>query len=94
MKAPSSVLETYSLRAYPNPFNAVTTLDIEVVVPGEYDVLLYDVTGRETARVFSGRIERSTRVALNASEYASGVYFVKLARGSQMFAVEKVLLVK
>jgi len=91
---PPSIAETYSLRAYPNPFNAVTMLEIEVVIPGEYDVILYDVTGRETARVFSGRIERSARVALNASEYASGVYFVKLARGNELFAVEKVLFVK
>ncbi|MBK6766577.1 MAG: T9SS type A sorting domain-containing protein [bacterium] len=94
VETPPSMLANYSLHAYPNPFNAVTTLEIDVVVPGEYDVLLYDVTGREAARVFSGRIERSARVALNASEYASGVYFVKLARGSQMFAVEKLMLVK
>lgn len=94
IKTPPSIVASYSLRAYPNPFNAVTMLEIEVVIPAEYDVILYDVTGRETARVFEGHIERSARVALNASKYASGVYFVKLARGSEMFAMEKVLLVK
>jgi len=94
VETPPSIASLYSLRAYPNPFNAVTMLDIEVQVPGDYDLILYDVTGRETARVFSGRIERSARVALNASDFASGVYFVKLSSGNKMFAVEKVLLVK
>jgi len=84
----------FTLSAYPNPFNAVTTLMIEVARAGEYEVLLYDVTGRVTANVFSGRIESSQRVVVDAAGLASGVYFAQLRGADGVLAVGKVLSIR
>lgn len=84
----------YQLYVYPNPFNAVTTLEIEVVRTGDYEVVMYDVTGREAARVFRGRIDGRMTVAVDASNFASGVYFAKLSGDEGILVTEKLLLLK
>ncbi|NUO17934.1 T9SS type A sorting domain-containing protein [bacterium] len=86
--------DKFTLSAYPNPFNAVTTLVIEVARAGEYEVLLYDVTGRVAANVFRGKIENRASVSVDASELASGVYFAQLRRADGVLAVGKVLLIR
>lgn len=92
---PHSLLPSeYSLSVYPNPFNAVTTLVIEVLRAGEYEVLLYDVTGRVAANVFRGKIENRASVSVDASELASGVYFAQLRGAEGVLEVGKVLLIR
>lgn len=86
--------EQYSIRAFPNPFNAVTALEIEVARAGEYEVVLYDVTGRVAANVFRGRIEHSQRLSVDAAGLSSGVYFARLSGSEGALAVGKVLLLK
>ncbi|NUO18869.1 T9SS type A sorting domain-containing protein [bacterium] len=86
--------EQFSIRAFPNPFNAVTTLEIEVARAGEYEVVLYDVTGRVAANVFRGRIEHSQRLSVDAAGLSSGVYFARLSGSEGALAVGKVLLLK
>jgi len=84
----------FKIVAYPNPFNAVTTLVIEVARAGEYKVVLYDVTGRVAANLFYGIIESSQRVSVDAAGLASGVYFTQLRGGDGVLAVGKVLLIR
>lgn len=84
----------YSLSIFPNPFNAVTTLMIEVARAGEYEVLLYDVTGRIAANLFSGRIATSQQVSVDAAGLASGVYFAQLRGADVVLAVGKLLLIR
>jgi len=92
---PASLLANkFSLTAYPNPFNAVTELEIEVARAGEYEVELYDVTGRLVATLYAGRIERSRMVRVDASPFASGVYFARLTGNSGAKATAKMLLLK
>ncbi|NUO20180.1 T9SS type A sorting domain-containing protein [bacterium] len=84
----------YSLSAYPNPFNATTTLSIQVSRPGVYDLILYDVTGRETAKLFNGRIVAAHDVQINADKFATGIYFARLVGEERELAVVKLVLLK
>lgn len=84
----------YSLAAFPNPFNATTILSVEVARAGNYDIVLYDVTGREVTTLYSGRIESSQNVQVNAERIASGVYFAELRSMDNVFTATKLLLLK
>ncbi|NUO18867.1 T9SS type A sorting domain-containing protein [bacterium] len=88
------VPEQFSIRAFPNPFNALTTLEIEVARAGEYEVVLYDVTGRIAANVFRGRIEHSQRLSVDAAGLASGVYFAQLTGQGDASALTKLLYLR
>ncbi len=83
-----------TLSAWPNPFNP--TLRMQVALPERGDVALtvYDVLGREVA---TWRPQALTpglhRFTWDASQYASGTYFVQL-RTDAGTRVSKVLLLK
>lgn len=85
---------SYTLSVYPNPFNATVTLSIAVSRAAVYSVRLYDVTGREAARVFEGRIEGRSDVRFGADQLASGVYFAQLSSEGKALATAKMLLLK
>jgi len=86
--------QTFRLSVSPNPFNAATTLGIEVPQVGEYVVKLYDVTGRLVKTVFAGRIERNGEVRVAAGDLPSGVYFAQLRSERNALTVVKLLLLK
>jgi len=85
---------SFALYVYPNPFNATTSLKIEVSRAGFYDILLFDVTGRQVAKLFSGRIDSQQTIAVNAEQFSSGVYFAQLRSGESSLAATKLLLLK
>jgi hypothetical protein len=84
----------FSLSAYPNPFNATTTLQIEVARAGEYEVVLFDLLGRKVAELFKGRIETARSLNLKAESLASGLYFARLSGKQRALATKKLLLLK
>lgn len=75
---------------YPNPFNSVVTIRFKVIKPNSLLQIL-DINGRliESNQFDEGRHE----VQWNASEYASGIYFVSLSNGSRK-QFKKMTLVK
>ncbi len=91
---PSLHPEQFALSAYPNPFNPSALLTIDVAAPGEYDVILFDVTGREAARVFSGRIDTQWSIRIGGESLASGVYFAQLRDARRSYVATKLLLLK
>jgi hypothetical protein len=80
--------------AYPNPFNATTTLRYTLTRPGRVRLAAYDLLGREV-RVIEHRARGAGEHAasFDATGLASGVYLVELVAGRER-AVRKVLLVK
>jgi hypothetical protein len=65
--------------AYPNPFNPTTTIDFTLAVTGETSLVVFDLAGREVARLAGGVMSAGTHsVVFDASELASGVYFYTL----------------
>ncbi len=84
----------FALSAYPNPFNASTTLALDLPLTGPVTVTLVDALGRQ-AQTFdfptltAGRHE----LRVDGTPLASGVYFVRVTAGS-FSATRKLVLLK
>jgi hypothetical protein len=80
--------------AYPNPFNPTTTIGFALPEASEVRLVVYDVLGREVARLVDGRVEAGRhRMRFEAGSLPSGTYLYRLEAGS-FVAVGQVLLVK
>ena len=82
------------MNLYPNPFNPSTVLSFELRAASFVKLAVYDIQGREVARLAdgwhpAGIYERTW----NASEMSSGVYFARL-NANGVSQVRKLLLVK
>jgi extracellular elastinolytic metalloproteinase len=65
--------------AYPNPFDATTTLRYDVAATGTVRVAVYDLLGREVAVLADGAHEAgSYAVALDGRTLPAGVYLVRM----------------
>lgn len=82
------------LMNYPNPFNLSTT--IKYYLPTEDDVVLsvYDLSGRQVERLFTGRQKAGEYHYLwSGGRLPSGVYFISLDTGGQR-VIQKCLLME
>ena len=79
---------------YPNPFNPTTTIDYTLPEQSMVTITIYDAIGDEIDQIFSGeKAAGSYSVQWNAANYASGIYFYKLA-ANNFVQVKKMLLLK
>lgn len=79
---------------YPNPFNPSTVIDFRLSVSGEASVRVYDLLGREVARLVSGRMSAGQHsVTFDAAGLSSGMYLVVL-ESEGMRDLRKVTLLK
>ena len=87
--------ETFSLaKAYPNPFNPVTTLNYTLPVESKVLVAVYDLSGREVARLIEdSRHPGHHQLTWDAAEYSSGIYLLYLQAG-EFQATQKLVLMK
>ncbi|MFA6439460.1 MAG: T9SS type A sorting domain-containing protein, partial [Bacteriovoracaceae bacterium] len=79
---------------YPNPFNPTTTIRFNV--PNQSNVVLtvYDVIGREVARLADGIHQAGVyAVQFDATSMSSGVYYYKLTAGT-FSDIKKMLILK
>lgn len=79
---------------YPNPFNPVTTLRFGVADVGKVKLSVYDVAGREVARL----VDRTMRpgrynLTFDATSLPAGLYLTRLESG-KLTATQKMALVK
>lgn len=80
--------------AYPNPFNATAQIGFDLAKSGWVTLELFDVTGRRVASLVDEmRAAGSYRVSVDASGWASGIYFAALRAGGD-YAVQKMVLLK
>ena len=89
------VPESFSLdRAYPNPFNPVTTINFALPIKTKVILEVYDINGR-TTKVLTDNILDSGyhSVVWNASNNSSGIYFIRMQSG-EFKSVQKLMLVK
>jgi subtilisin family serine protease len=91
----STVPESFSLgKAYPNPFNPVTTIPFNLSQSGQTSLKIYSLNGQEVATVISGNLSAGQySVTFDASKLASGVYLYKLET-SGFTATNKIVLMK
>jgi hypothetical protein len=72
------IVSDYQLfQNFPNPFNPGTTISYSVPIPSE--IALYDIIGNEIVKLYEGMQQEGVhQIVLNASNLASGVYFVSM----------------
>ncbi|MDK9701434.1 MAG: T9SS type A sorting domain-containing protein, partial [bacterium] len=76
---PTSIPTAFTLHQnYPNPFNSSTTISYSLPKPGNVDVRLFDITGREVATLVNQKQQTgSNRVTFDGKKLSSGTYFVR-----------------
>ncbi|MBU0691713.1 T9SS type A sorting domain-containing protein [bacterium] len=83
-----------AVSVYPNPFNSVTSLSLNLPTGGELNIILYDLLGREVERLhFDNLLAGQQLIRLYMSRYASGVYFAQL-QCAEHTITQKLLLLK
>ncbi|MCB0721492.1 MAG: T9SS type A sorting domain-containing protein [Ignavibacteriae bacterium] len=101
----SSEAQNFTLdQNYPNPFNPGTTIRFELPVDAKVNLSIYDISGREIARLVDGQFYNKGAFSFyfDASSFnlASGVYFYRFnavsAEGNQdsYSSVKKMILIK
>ena len=84
----------YSLHTYPNPFNPITNIQYELPEIVNVIFTIYDMTGRETATLYNGKQTPGYHnIVWDASDHASGIYFVKMIAGDYI-NTQKLMLIK
>ncbi len=85
---------------YPNPFNPSTTIRYDLPKNAHVQVIIYDVLGRQVAKLVDG-MEQASRYSLewNPSRLSSGIYFCRITArsvdGSDNFtSVKKLVYMK
>ncbi|MBU0517954.1 T9SS type A sorting domain-containing protein [bacterium] len=98
---PFDIIETEQLQAvsqklltnYPNPFNPTTTISFTLELGSNVELAVFDVSGREVARLVDGyRNAGSHEVNFDASHLSSGVYIYRLSTGTQTLSGKIVLM--
>jgi hypothetical protein len=90
-----SWITSYALNeCYPNPFNPATTISYELPAKNRVTLKVYDVRGREVAKLVEAEQSAGYHsLTWNASHLSSGVYFARLTAGGYV-ETRRVLLIK
>ncbi|HEX2788130.1 MAG TPA: YCF48-related protein [Ignavibacteria bacterium] len=91
---PGIIISSYLLQNYPNPFNPVTKIQFEIPKQSNVSIIIYDVLGKEVARLLNNDIKQQGRyeIDFDASNFASGIYFYKMIAGDFVQTNKMVLL--
>jgi hypothetical protein len=82
------------LQNYPNPFNPMTAISYQLSAFSSVKLNVYDALGREVARLVDGQKPAGVHtVVWNARNCPSGIYYCRMATGSQV-ECRKMLLIK
>jgi cyclomaltodextrinase / maltogenic alpha-amylase / neopullulanase len=97
---PATVPDKFTLdQNYPNPFNPTTTIRFQLPQSSDVVLTIYDLLGREVAKLVEGEMNVGVHVAewdgrrSDGMHAGSGVYFYRLKAGS-FTQVKKMLLLK
>ncbi len=65
---------------YPNPFNPLTTIKVDVIIPGEYKIMVYDLVGNTVSVLHDGFLNEGLHsFEFDGSNLPSGIYFYEVA---------------
>ena len=82
------------LQNQPNPFNPTTTLSFTLPDACDTQLIVYNISGQEVARLINGRMEAgSHQIVFDAANLASGVYFYRIT-GNGFMATKRMMLVR
>ena len=81
------------LKSYPNPFNATTTLQYNLLQSSGITIEIYNIVGQRVATLFKGIQQAGAHsIIWDASAFPSGVYFARLEVGKGSEGMKMVLL--
>jgi uncharacterized repeat protein (TIGR03806 family) len=81
-------------KAYPNPFNATTTIGYQLPVSSQVELTIYDIQGRQLKTLIKERQKAGQyQVQWIADSYSSGIYLYQL-RTESYVQTRKLVLVK
>ena len=85
--------KTFLFDAYPNPFNAQTTISYELVNSAYVALQVYDILGREVETLVNKQKQAGYHQTIwNADDLSSGVYFYRIIAGDYIETKKMVLL--
>jgi len=86
----------YRIRSvFPNPFNPVTTIEIELPTVSGLRLSVFDVQGRRVAILNSRRLPAGSHCfSFDGTDSASGVYFIRAFVPGKMNEIRKIILMK
>lgn len=80
---PAGVKQFQLAPAYPNPFNPSTNIEYTLKQAGEVSIRVYNMLGREVAKLVEGRQSAGRHtLQFNAQELSSGIYYVRMTSGN------------
>ncbi|TKJ41153.1 hypothetical protein CEE37_05655 [candidate division LCP-89 bacterium B3_LCP] len=80
--------------AYPNPFNASSTLSFELYNPQNVNLSIYNINGEKVISLLNSDFDAGQhQIAFNAENLASGIYIAILKAGT-VSHTQKLLLIK
>ncbi|MDP8238273.1 MAG: T9SS type A sorting domain-containing protein [Candidatus Hatepunaea meridiana] len=86
-------LEYGLISAYPNPFNAVSTISFALDRASDVSLTMHNLAGRQVATLLEdNRNSGSYNVSVNASSLPSGMYMVRLSDGERVSYLKVALL--
>lgn len=90
----ATIPEAFSLQQnYPNPFNPTTSIEFSLLNAGRAQLIVYDVLGREVARLLDGNVTAGNHVVTwTADGMPSGVYLYRLTFGENARTRSMVLM--
>jgi hypothetical protein len=91
---------SYSIRAYPNPFNPATTISFSIPEESEVELTIYNLKGQKVKQLISEQLEEGQySIVWNGIDetdkpVASGIYFYQMNVNGKIQTVKKCLLLK
>ncbi len=80
--------------AYPNPFNATTTIRYGLPYQSNVSLQVYNLTGQRITTLFEGYKQPGIHTStLTADDLPSGLYFIHLKESDQLFT-QKIMLIR
>ena len=83
---------------YPNPFNPSTKIDFELPYDSKVSIILYDITGREVAKIVNEQLTAGYHsVQFNGANLSSGMYFYRInadGNNNNFISTKKMVLIR
>ncbi|HEY3295652.1 MAG TPA: T9SS type A sorting domain-containing protein [bacterium] len=93
VRADNGIPTSYSLAAYPNPFNPATTITFSLPIAEHVQVTIYDVAGRRVCDVADGLFAAGIhRVTFDGAQLPSGVYVAQMKTAATTHSTKLLLL--
>ena len=79
---------------YPIPFNPVTSIYVEVIMPSDFEVKVYDLVGNTVSNLYKGYLAEGMHTfVFDGSNLPSGIYFYEVLSPKSQ-SVKKMILAK